>query len=417
MGFCGLDFGTSNSTLGIVQAGAPKLVGLEDGKPTIPSAMFYGFEDRRVIFGRAAMEAYIDGEEGRLMRALKSLLGSPLMLESTPVPGRGRVAFTDVLGTFLGHLKALAEAEAGEELERVVLGRPVHFVDDNKDADMRAQGQLEAAARSVGFRDIGFQYEPIAAALDYERQVRAEEVALIVDIGGGTSDFSIVRVSPERAKATDRGADILANAGVHVGGTDFDRLLNLASVMPHLGYGTLDESGKYELPRAYYTDLATWQRINWLYVPKVMSELKRVHYSAMYPHLVERLMAVLEARQGHALAAQVERAKITLTHEDRVPLPVRLGDEMLDLVATRADFDTAIDEAAGRVRDTVTETLAQAGLEADGIGAVFLTGGSTQIPLVKEGILGMLPGAKVVEGDMFGSVGLGLAVDAGRRFG
>src|SRR5690606_30370128 len=124
-------------------------------------------------------------------------------------------------------------------------------------------------------------------------------------------------------------------------------------------------------------------------------------------------MALLEAKQGDALAAQVERTKIALPHENSVPLPVQLGGEMRDLVATRADYDTAIDEAAGRVRDTVTETLRQAGLAADGVGAVFLTGGSTQIPLVKEGILEMLPGAKVVEGDMFGSVGLGLAVDAG----
>src|SRR5690606_23202398 len=121
---------------------------------------------------------------------------------------------------------------------RVVMGRPVQFVDDDPVADREAQGQLEAAVRAQGFSEIAFQFEPIAAALDYERQVTAERLALIVDLGGGTSDFTIIRVGPERARKVDRADDILATAGVHIGGTDFDRLLSMSRVMPELGLGS-----------------------------------------------------------------------------------------------------------------------------------------------------------------------------------
>ena len=165
---------------------------------------------------------------GRLMRGLKSVLGTPLMEEATPV-GRQRLRLRDVIARYLTAVKARAEAACGASLDSVVHGRPVHFVDGDPEADRRAEDTLRAIARDVGFREVSFQYEPIAAALDYERQVRSEEIALVADIGGGTSDFSIVRLSPERRSRVDRGGDILANDGVRIGGTDFDRQLSLGS--------------------------------------------------------------------------------------------------------------------------------------------------------------------------------------------
>ncbi|RJG43209.1 Hsp70 family protein [Mesorhizobium sp. DCY119] len=412
----GIDFGTSNSTVGVMDQGRPRLVRLENEHVTMPSAVFYNFEDNGTYFGRRAIEDYTEHAEGRLLRALKSVLGSSLIHEKTRIKAR-YLAFSDIIGTFVGYLKQRLEHAADGEVASVVLGRPVHFVDDDEAADRDAQGQLEKAARAQGFQHIAFQFEPIAAALDYEQSVRREELALIIDIGGGTSDFSIVRVSPERARAVDRKDDILANTGVHIGGTDFDRLLSMAHLMPELGYKTQTKDGKRNLPAGYFFDLATWQRINQLYTAKAATDLRQIRYEAARPELVERMIDIVSHRQGHALAGKVERAKIELTDSAEALMDIRLTHETLSVPMTRAGLDAAIEEAVGRVTATVSRTLEDAGLKAGQITTLFLTGGSTAIPLLKQSVLALFPGATVVEGDMFGSVGLGLALDASRKFG
>jgi hypothetical chaperone protein len=414
--FGGIDFGTSNSTVGLFENGKPRLVPLEGGNVTIPSAVFFNFEDDRTYFGRGALEAYTANTEGRLLRALKSVLGTSLIREKTRIKARS-MAFSDIIGGFIAYLKERLESEAGGPVEKVVLGRPVHFVDDDAEADAHAQAELEKAARNKGFRQIAFQFEPIAAALDYEQSVTREELALIVDIGGGTSDFSIVRVSPERAKAVERKDDILANAGVHVGGTDFDRLLSIATVMPELGYLTPTKDGKRNLPVGYFFDLATWQRINLLYTSKAMSDLRHIRYEAARPELVERMIEIVRHRQGHALAAKVEQAKIALTDAPFAKVVLDMIDEKLSLPVPAERLAGAISGAIQRITDTVAMTLREAGVGAERIDTLFLTGGSTAIPQVRSAVLDLFPNASVVQGDRFGSVGLGLAIDAQRKFG
>lgn len=412
----GIDFGTSNSTVGVIENGRPRLVPLEGDDVTLPSAVFFSYEDNGVHFGRGAIGRYTDGVEGRLMRALKSVLGSSLVHEKTRLKSR-YVAFSDIIGMFVGHLKKRLESRVGNKVDTVVLGRPVQFVDDDAAADATAEAELEKAARAQGFRHIAFQFEPIAAALDYEQSVTREELALIVDMGGGTSDFSIVRVSPERAAAGDRKGDILANRGIHIGGTDFDRLLSLAHAMPELGYLTPTKDGKRNLPAGYYVDLATWQRINLLYTPRARSELSQMRYEAARPDLVERLIEVIDHRFGHALATLVERAKIGLTDRPAATVDVGLTGAGFRAEISRGGLEDAIRGDVGRVTATVERTIADAGLRPADITAVFLTGGSTAIPLARESILKLVPEAMVVEGDVFGSVGLGLALDARRKFG
>ena len=221
MSACGLDFGTSNTTFGSMIGNAPSLVPLEGAQTTIPSAIFYE-RDGAVLIGRRAIDAYVDGGPGRLMRSLKSVLGTSLIDETTQV-GRERSSFRDVIAYYLGAVKRRAEQAAGREFRNVVHGRPVHFVDNAPAADRKAEATLRAIVREIGFDNVTFQFEPIAAALDYERQIVREEIALIADIGGGTSDFSIVRLSPDRHRKAERQSDILANDGVRIGGTDFDR--------------------------------------------------------------------------------------------------------------------------------------------------------------------------------------------------
>ena len=155
---CGLDFGTSNSTMGIAgNDGVPALLALEDGKPTIPSVLFFGFEDDAVHFGRAGVAEYVSGADGRLMRSLKSVLGTALIGDSTRVKARS-YGFIEILGIFIAEVKRRAEAELGAAVETVVVGRPVQFVDDDPKADAEAQKQLEGAVRAQGFKHIDFQY-------------------------------------------------------------------------------------------------------------------------------------------------------------------------------------------------------------------------------------------------------------------
>ncbi|RWB75537.1 Hsp70 family protein [Mesorhizobium sp.] len=414
--FGGIDFGTSNSTVGVIRNGQARLVALEGEQPTLPSAVFFNFEDGHTYFGRRAITDYTDSIEGRLMRSLKSVLGSSLANEKTRIKAR-LIGFTDIIGLFISHLKKRLEDDAGGPVERVVLGRPVQFVDDDAEADAKAQGELEKAAHAQGFKHIAFQFEPIAAALDYEQNVAREELALIVDMGGGTSDFSVVRVSPERARSGDRKSDILANRGIHIGGTDFDRLLSIAHIMPEFGYLTRTKDHKRNLPASYFIDLATWQRINLVYTAKAMSDLKQVRFEAERADLVDRFIHIVEHRYGHALAGLVERAKIALTDQSAAEVKVSLPGARFAAEITRSGLEETIRADIDRVTATVRQTIADAGVQACAITAVFLTGGSTAIPLAKRSILSLVPQASVIEGDMFGSVGLGLALDAQRKFG
>src|SRR5262249_20081848 len=153
----------------------------------------------------------------------------------------------------------------GQEIAAVVHGRPVRFVDDDDAADAKAQQVLETIAKRVGFRDVAFVYEPIAAAHHYEQTVKDEELALIADIGGGTSDFSVIRYGRQQRGRADRSKDVLANAGVRVGGTDFDAALSLATVMPLLGLGTELIEKNLPMPNALYHELAAWPTINFVY--------------------------------------------------------------------------------------------------------------------------------------------------------
>ena len=411
----GIDFGTSNSTVGWCRPQQEPLLTLEDGQATLPSVIFFNSEERRPAFGRQALGEYLDGYEGRLMRSLKSLLGSKLLKSETTVLGSA-MPFRDLLALFIGELKKRAEAQAGREFEQVVLGRPVFFVDDDAQADREAADTLLAVAQRLGFRDVSFQYEPIAAAFDYERSVTREERVLIVDIGGGTSDFSIVRLAPERRALSERGDDILATGGVHIGGTDFDKQLSLDGVMPLFGYGSRMKSDAF-MPTHHHLNLATWHTINAVYAQKSQLALKSMRYDILDPTGIDRLLALIEQRAGHWLAMQMEDSKIALTRE---PLRrIDLGRIEPGLVAElgRGLFDDAIAPLLQRIQASVDELLRQAGISGASIDTLFFTGGSSSIPALRQCVQSLLPNARVADGDSFGSIGSGLAIEAQRRYG
>jgi hypothetical chaperone protein len=413
---CGVDFGTSNSTVGWARAaGDVRLLSLEDDKATLPSVVFFNADENEFSYGRAALGEYLAGYEGRLMRSLKSLLGSGAIDGQTEVGGRA-LPYRGLLAQFIGELKRRSERAAGQSFSKVVMGRPVHFVDDDASADQLAQDTLEEIARSVGFNEIAFQFEPIAAAFDYESRIDREELVLIVDIGGGTSDFSLVRLSPERAKKTERRDDILANGGVHIGGTDFDKYFSLSCVMPLLGLGGR-LGGNAEVPSSYYFNLATWHTINQLYTRRVWQQLQDVAREVADRERFARLLDVVEQRCGHWLALQVESGKIALSSQDSAVLDLERLRPPEQLQLKREDFDVAVDHLVQSVEQTVTGLLQQAGLRAADIDSVFFTGGSSGVKLLRQRIGALVPDARHVEGDLFGSIGSGLAIDAARKFG
>ncbi|MBC2836757.1 Hsp70 family protein [Paragemmobacter straminiformis] len=413
--FAGIDFGTSNSTVGLADAAGARLIALEDDQATLPSAVFFEADGGGAQFGRAAMAAYLEGDEGRLMRGLKSTLGSALLGERTAVGNRS-ISFKDVVQRFILHLRGRLDA-AHPGLKQAVFGRPVHFVDDDPTGDAAAQGSLETIARACGFDEVEFQYEPVAAALHYEQGLKREEVVLVFDIGGGTSDISILRLSPERAKAAHRMDDILANGGIRAGGTDFDRLLSLAEAMPHLGYLAPMKGGTGLMPRHYYLDLATWHRINALYTARTAADLKALRLDADRPELVERMMRVVEGRKGHALAMEVERVKIALSGDEAARLMLSPLGGGPNPVARRDRFEAAVEAPVARIAGLIDATLREAGLRPGQVATVFLTGGSSHLPILRATVAAALPAARMASGDMLGSVGTGLALDARRRFG
>ena len=412
---CGVDFGTSNSTVGLHRPGQSSLLVLEDGKTTLPSVVFFNAEDDDVSFGRAALTNYLAGFEGRLMRSLKSLLGTPLIDGQTEVMGR-TVSFRLLLAQFIGELRRRAQAASGLALDSAVIGRPVFFVDGDPAADRLAEQTLGEIARASGFRHIDFQFEPIAAAFDYETRLQAEELVLVADIGGGTSDFSLVRLSPQRARRTDRRADILANGGVHLGGTDVDKYLSLAAVMPVLGLGSRLQNGA-EMPSAPYFNLATWHTINMAYTGKAWSQLQDLMRESSARDQLARLQQLIRQRDGHWLAMQVENGKIALSDTVHVGLSLDRLDPPQQIELTRAGLDTAIAPLLARIESTVAALLTDAGVAPGQVDSIFFTGGSSGVGALRTRIAALMPHARLVEGDLFGSIGTGLALDAARRFG
>ena len=427
--FCAIDFGTSNSAIAIPRQNEPgmRLVELEAGHLTMPTAVFYFADGKHDAdgppraFGRAAVAAYIEGSDGRLMRSMKSILGSGLIDQTTDVGGGRGAKYFDILAGYLKRLHNTARVAAnGAPLNKLVLGRPVFFVDGEPARDAQAQASLEGAAHAAGFDEVHFQFEPIAAAFDFESGIDREKTVLVADIGGGTSDFSVVRVGPQRMRRLDRRDDILANHGVHIAGTDFDRHIELASILREFGYRSFGPeragSPAREVPSGVYFDLATWHLINTVYSPGRTHELRQMKSFYGDPQHHKRLMTVVEERLGHELAGRAEGAKIAVSGG---------GDTVIDLSAVELGLSVELSEAVaiealnadlGRIVAAGRETVALAGLRPEQIDALYFTGGSTGLRLLAERIAADYPGAELARGDRFASVATGLGLHAARLF-
>jgi hypothetical chaperone protein len=404
-----IDFGTSNSAAAIVEDGVLRRIALEPGADTIPTAVFFVPGKGRALMGAAANAALLEGEEGRYMRALKSVLGSSLMREPRRLGGRS-MTFIDVIAGFLADVKARAEAALGRPVGAALSGRPVHFHSGDRARDAAALTDLTECYLAAGFTHVDFMFEPEAAALSAGR-LAAHETGLIVDIGGGTSDFSVFR-------AAEGGVEILASHGVRVGGTDFDRAISIAHVMPLLGKGTRMRRdmgpGLHDAPVAIFNDLATWEKIPFLYTAEVRREADALRRLAVEPAKFARLSRALTEELGHEIAFAAERGKIAANEHGAAQIALGRLDRGLGADVTSASLTGALAPHAARIAACAAETLDMAGLDARAIDNVIFVGGSSLMGAVEDAMAALLPHAAMRRTTPFTAVIDGLAIAAAR---
>lgn len=414
----GIDFGTSNSSTAITNGGMPRLVDVENGRNTIPTALYFPDKSNEVFYGRTAQQKYVDSETGgRFMRSMKRILGTPLMDSSTQINGH-MVKFDDIIGAFVSYMKQKIDASANENIESVVMGRPVHFRDNDPAADDKAQQELERITKKAGFKNVCFQYEPIAAAFAHEQKINSEKLACVIDIGGGTSDFTVIRLSPENRNKADRTKDVLANTGVRIGGNDFDKNLSLNAFMPVLGMGTdYKVYGKVlSIPNSIYINLSTWNQVNDVYNYNTLNLVKGYQTWALEPEKLARLYQVVQNRLGHINLNYVEKAKIALSKDLSIESILDFLSDKPSIYITREEFNNSISNDVEKIEKFLSECILQAGVKNEDIDLVILTGGSTEVPRVSEIVTKFFPNAEVSAGDKLSSVGMGLAYDARRIF-
>lgn len=412
----GIDFGTSNSAVGINVDGKPHLIDMEPGQQTLPTAVFFDFEEKRVIYGTAAQRALIDGEEGRYMRALKSLLGTALMRESRILLGK-RTDFIGIVGTFLAELKRRAEATTGQTFDRALSGRPVMFHSADEKRNAQALIDLRDCYKAAGFDDVRFLPEPEAAALAARDALTPGDLGLVVDIGGGTSDFTLFR---------QKGAaeiEILRSNGLRLGGTDFDKELSLAHVMPHLGRGTpiRHEFGDqtHIAPNKIFADLATWQKIPFLYAADTRRAAQDLARNAVETKRMNRLVTVLEDELGHDLAFAVEAGKMT-ANDPTATAPPEINLDIIEkgirLPLPAAMMAATLAEGAQQIAQTAQDTVIAAGLKPQEVTKLIFVGGSSLMDVVGHAMKQQFPTAEIHRTSALTGVVDGLALAAAKAF-
>ncbi len=411
MATLGIDFGTSNTAAGVMIAGRPHLISVEPGQTTLPTSVFFDYDRKVTTYGSVANAALIDGREGRFMRALKSVLGTPLMREKRQIAYE-RLTLIEVVARFLQMIRERAEAETGETYNRAISGRPVRFHSSDDARNAQAEVDLREAYMVAGFDSVDFMFEPEAAALA-SGPLRRDQLGLIVDIGGGTSDFSIFAREGETTR-------IIASHGVRVGGTDFDRAISIAHVMPLLGRGaevrnTLG-NGRHVAPNAIFNDLATWQKIPFLYTAENRRMAADFAKLGAEPELFHRLKTVLEMELGHDIAFAVEAGKIQINKPDVTDagIDLRVVEPELWARLTQDAQDAVLAEHAAAISACAAETLTMAGVDPGRISRIVFVGGSSLMQVVEGAMVAMFPQAELERTEAFTAVADGLAIAASR---
>ncbi|MEJ8562653.1 Hsp70 family protein [Yoonia sp. GPGPB17] len=411
MAILGIDFGTSNTAAGVMAAGRPHLITVEPGRKTLPTSVFFDYDRKVTTYGSVANAALIDGREGRFMRALKSVLGTPLMREKRQIAYE-RLTLIEVVARFLRMIRERAEAETGQTFNVALSGRPVRFHSTDAARNAQAEVDLREAYMVAGYKDVSFMFEPEAAALASGPLAKGE-LGLIVDIGGGTSDFSVFSREGDATR-------IIASHGVRVGGTDFDRAISVAKVMPLLGRGAEVRNaigeGRHVAPNAIFNDLATWQKIPFVYTADNRRMAADFAKLGIDPTLFRRLKTVLEMELGHDIAFAVEAGKIRLNQPDLLEAGVdlRVIEAGLWTRLTQAAMDDVLATHAAQIKACAGETLEMAAVSPNKISKIVFVGGSSLLKAVEDVMVAIFPHATLERAEAFTAVADGLAIAASR---
>ena len=422
----GLDFGTSNSAVTCVDAaGVAQLArfsGPSGVTDTFPSVLHFerelenGVPVLRAYAGATAIERYLSHDSpGRLMRSLKAYLADR-SFDGTSLYGR-RLTLADLIGAFLRKLLEAAAVTLGPIPSRVVAGRPVNFSNERTEAANEfALAQLHTAVQAAGFEDIAFEYEPVAAAYSYEQTLQRDELILVGDFGGGTSDFSILPVGPGLRDGAGK-REILGNDGVAIAGDAFDRQIVRHLVAPALGFGTEYQAApdkRLPIPNWPYAGLEQWHSLSLLNRPMVEQLLERLRPLALDPAKVDAFAYFIEADLGFQLHESVKALKIALSHAPVATFEFNCGPAMIRRDVARAEFEGWIRAELAAIGASVDRLLAATGVRSGEIDHVFLTGGSAFVPAVRQLFVDRFGAQKIAGGGEFTSVATGLALRAAR---
>jgi hypothetical chaperone protein len=414
----GLDFGTTNSALTVSEEGAVRIL---DADPSNSSgrtlrSVLYFTKNRHVYAGQEAIDHYLeDDARGRFMQSIKTFL-THRTFDTTAINGRA-YQLDDLIALVLRIMKERGEADLGKDVERVVLGRPVIFSED-AETDKLAEDRLRSAAHKAGFKEVAFQFEPIAAALAFEESLAAgeEKRVLIGDFGGGTSDFTIMRLRGKSSVA-DRKSDILSLRGVYIGGDTFDSRIMWHRLVQYYGVDARFRGGRdqwLEVPKHIFMTLCRWHLIPQLREPRQRESIRQIRARSDNPEALERLEDLIDENYGFKLFQAIEAAKRELSSSAEARIVFREGLTDIDRRIVRTEFEKMIREDLDQIEQCVDATVDDAGLSREDVDAVFITGGSSFVPAIRRIFVERFGADKVKEGEAFTSVAYGLGLTAAR---
>jgi len=421
----GIDFGTTNSSVAVVRDDSKvELVrfAARDGETVSSRSVLYlekikdasGVRRTHSWTGPSAIEHYLDAEEkGRLIQSLKSYLPSRT-LTGTSIFGR-QYKFEDLVGRILSDLRERAEQQFGHPIRHAMVGRPVRFVGaETAEDDAFAEQRLRAAFTQAGFESVDLELEPVAAAWSYQATLDHDELILIGDFGGGTSDFSLLRVGPGMRRGSET-QQILGNSGVRLAGDSFDARLVRKLVSPALGSDSYARSMNKILPAVpawIYANLERWHYLSFLRTHEVTEILRSARLRALEPEKIKALSALIEEDLGYQLHRAVQKVKFELSQAESAVFQFRDGSMDLQIPVTRAEFEGWIAEDLRAIESSIDSLLESAGVSSGDVDRVFLTGGSSFVPAVRRIFTARFGEARIRGGNEFTSVAHGLALRA-----
>ena len=442
----GFDYGTSNCSVAKMHNGQPEILQLVKGSKTIASNLYapdrdiishwlcqqlsseqqkafksvrasqlqkgqralreLAFDgiDTELVFGQAALEKYLDDpEEGYYIKSPKSFLGAsglaPIQIQ----------LFEDMVAAMMSNVKTLTEKKLGHQVTQTVIGRPINFQGLNgEESNRQAIEVLTNAAKRVGFKDVEFQFEPVAAGFEFEASLTKETKVLVVDIGGGTSDCSMLLMGPKLKDNESRLEHLLAHSGVRIAGNDFDIQLALQGIMPSLGMNSLLKTGK-TLPTSSFFQALAINNINEqteFYNAKNRRYLMQLSQDAQETNLVERLVTVHDHKLSYQLVNAAEQAKIALSEHNQQTIDLHDVCKQLSVDVNRETLRSANKRILASIAELMHSAIAQAQCQPE---VIFVTGGTAKSPVLNDFLQQQIPNVPVVVGDHFGSVTAGLA--------